>query len=137
MKIKKLKYISEIVILFLLVLAGSPLFNIHIHHELQSCIEEVNQANKYKANICWEHKDHGCQPELFFEHLFENGARIETGGNYFSNKEINYYDEQANINYAPALFSSYIINRVHHDNHFISDFLITIALNPRSPPAHS
>jgi hypothetical protein len=133
---RKLKYISGIIIFFLMVLKAGPLFNIHIHHETRNRNDRVVHVNKHDGNNCREHKVNGCQPESFFEHLFENGARIETDGNYFSDKKINYYDEQAKINNALILLSSYIINRVCHDNPSLSDFLIATALNPRSPPSH-
>lgn len=136
MNLRKLKNISKIIILLLLFLAVSPLFKIQIHHGIQNSIEIVNNFH-HNGNCCGKHKNHGCQDESFLEHLFENGAQIVIIGIFISDQEIKYLDEPINVNNSLPLSLSYITNRIYHDNHYLPDFLITAATNPRSPPAHS
>jgi hypothetical protein len=131
------KFISKTLISFLIAFAISPLFHIHIHHEISGAVTNLLSNDMIDIDTCEGHKEHGCYAESLLDHLFEHGVIARTEGCGMTENDSMHFDEingiiVNNISFIPRSIRYTILNK-----YALIDYLLSPNHDPRSPPLNS
>jgi hypothetical protein len=115
----------------------SPLFNIHIHHEISGAVGKIINNDLIEYDNCEDHKEHGCSAESLLDHLFEHGVIAGAERSGISEGDSLHFDGINGIIAVNTAFTPESIQYIAINEYGLIVYLLSSSENPRSPPINS
>jgi hypothetical protein len=135
MQNKRILLKTLIAALFAVVI--SPLFNIHIHHEISGAVGNIINNDLIGNDNCEGHEEHGCIAESLLDHLLEHGVISSTSGYKISDIDLLNYDDIYGIIADNIAFTPEPNQYIALDEYVLFVYTLFSNDNPRSPPFNS